>query len=657
VWVYKQALILNCNHHIFYQLFIFYTLLYNCIPGYTINSTSSFNEWLIDSGASYHMAKDKAIFSTLNECNTKKMFVGDDRSLSVVGSGTVQVDNGHFNDVLCVLSLSCNLLSVYQITHSGEGKTIEFSPHQVIIKDLKDPKHVLATGIVDDITRLYNFNNFGSSTFSSVFVAHSDDLSKLWHEQFGHLNYRSLQQLFNQQVVTGLPLVSCRDGVCVVCVLGKHHRDSFDKRASWHASGPLQLVHSDLCGPFSSPSFSGCKYFLTFIDDFSRRTWVYFLKLKSEVFDKFLAYKALVEKQSGHQIQKLRTDNGGKYVNNNFTSYCTTQGIQMQHTVPYTPQQNGVAERKNCALKEMANCMIQSKGLSLKYWAEAINFENYIVNRTPTKALKNITLEEAWTKIKPYVSHFRVFSSIAWAHIPDEKRKALQPKSEKCIFVGYSEDVKGYRLLQPHCNEIILRRDVKFDEKPLACEPNSAVVPSSACKPSLVFVPSYVPILVSSSEDESEDENPPPPANLPPDDSFEPEQAPVLPLPRWVRSTREAVGDLVDDPSDQHRTRSQFQQASSLLAQVLETHDPETFSEASRHPDWDTAMNEEYRSLMENNTWDLVPLPKGRKLVRCKWVYRTKYASDGSVERHKARLVAKGFPKLKELTIMKPFPL
>jgi hypothetical protein len=214
----------------------------------------------------------------------------------------------------------------------------------------------------------------------------------------------------------------------------------------------------------------------------------------------------------------------------------------------------------------MANCMIQSKGLSLKYWAEAINCENYIVNHTPTKALKNITSEEAWTKIKPDVSHFRVFGSIAWAHIPDEKRKALQPKSEKCIFVGYSEDVKGYRLLQSHCNEIIIRRDVKFDENLLACEPNSTIVPSSACEPSSTFVPSYD--LVSSSDDDSEDENPPPPAHPPPDESFEPEPAPAPPLPRWVRSTREAVGDLVGDPSDQRRTRSQFQRASSLLAQV-----------------------------------------------------------------------------------------
>jgi hypothetical protein len=135
----------------------------------------------------------------------------------------------------------------------------------------------------------------------------------------------------------------------------------------------------------------------------------------------------------------------------------------------------------------------------------------------------------------------------------------LQPKSEKCIFVGYSKDVKGYRLLQPHCNEIILRRDVKFDENLLACEPNSAVVPSSTYEPSSTDVPSSVPILDSSSDDKSEDENPPPPADIPPDESFELEQAPVPLLPRWVRSTREAAGDLVSDPSDQHRTHSQFQ--------------------------------------------------------------------------------------------------
>jgi transposase InsO family protein len=151
----------------------------------------------------------------------------------------------------------------------------------------------------------------------------------------------------------------------------------------------------------------------------------------------------------------LRTDNGGKYVNDKFTSYCTAHAIQMKHIVPYTPQQNGVVERKNHTLKYMANCMIQSKGRSLHYWAEAINCENHIVNCTPTRALKNITLEEAWNTVKLDANHVYVFGSVSWDHILDEKRKALQPKSEKCIFVGYSKDVKGYRLLQPHSNEVI----------------------------------------------------------------------------------------------------------------------------------------------------------------------------------------------------------
>jgi hypothetical protein len=210
----------------------------------------------------------------------------------------------------------------------------------------------------------------------------------------------------------------------------------------------------------------------------------------------------------------------------------------------------------------------------------------------------------------------------------------LQPKSEKCIFVGYSEDVKGYRLLQSHCNEIIIRRDVKFDENLLPYEPNSTIVPSSAYEPSSTFVPYFD--LVYSSDDDNEDENPPPPSHPPPDDSFEPEPTPTPPLLRWVHSTCEEDGDLVSDPLDKCRTRSQFQRASSLLDQFSETHDPETFAEALGHPDLDTTMNEEYRSLMENNTWDLVPLPKGRKLVICKWVYITKYVSDGIVERHKA---------------------
>jgi hypothetical protein len=148
---------------------------------YSLNASSSFSshEWLIDSRASYHMGKDKTVFSTLNDCNTINIVVCDNRSLSVEGCGTVHLNNGQINDVLCVPNLSYNLLSMYQITHSGEGKSILFTPHQVVIQDLKDPQHIVATGSVDDITKLYKFDNFGSSSLPSVFVSHSDDERRL----------------------------------------------------------------------------------------------------------------------------------------------------------------------------------------------------------------------------------------------------------------------------------------------------------------------------------------------------------------------------------------------------------------------------------------------------------------------------------------------
>ena len=158
-----------------------------------------------------------------------------------------------------------------------------------------------------------------------------------------------------------------------------------------------------------------------------------------------------------------------------------------------------------------------------------------------------------------------MFGCEAWAHISDEKRKALQPKSEKCIFFGYFEDVKGYELLQPHSHDIIIKRDVKFDENLFACEPNLVSVPSLAYEPDSTIVPSSsssssfldrFPALVS--DDDSEDENPPPPAHVPP-------ITPASMPPRWDRSTLEATGDLASDPRDQRRTRSQFQRASSLF--------------------------------------------------------------------------------------------
>ena len=150
------------------------------------------------------------------------------------------------------------------------------------------------------------------------------------------------------------------------------------KGKEMRATQVIRLVHSDLISPLPIPSYGGSRYVLTFIDDFSRFYWVYFLKLKSEVFETLKIWKALVENQSGNKIKIIRTNNGKEYVSKNLQHLCEECGIQMKHLVPYSPQQNGVEKRKNRALKEMTTCMIEKKDLSPNIWAETINCAAYV---------------------------------------------------------------------------------------------------------------------------------------------------------------------------------------------------------------------------------------------------------------------------------------
>ena len=155
----------------------------------------------------------------------------------------------------------------------------------------------------------------------------------------------------------------------------------------------------------------------------------------------------MVENQSGRKLKVLRFDNGVEYVRFKFIQYCAYVGIQMQHSIPYTPQQNGVAKRKNRSLKEMATCMMEAKTLPPKFWAEAINCTAYIQNSMTHKQLDGMTPFEAWSGHKLDVTHFRIFGSRAWARIPTKKRKDLQPQIQQSLFVGYSEYSKGYNLI------------------------------------------------------------------------------------------------------------------------------------------------------------------------------------------------------------------
>lgn len=236
-----------------------------------------------------------------------------------------------------------------------------------------------------------------------------DTETQLWHNRYGHLSYKGLKTLVKKEMVNGLPDLKEVTDMCFDCMMGKQHREAIPKKANWIASKKLELVHSDVCGPISPLSNGGNRYFITFTDDFSRKTWVYLLKDKASSFEVFKRFKAAVELESGCKIQCLRTDRGGEFTSNMFDEFCSAQGIKRQLTAAYTPQQNGVSKRKNRTIMNMVRCLLAGKNVPKVFWPEAAKWATYVLNRSPTLSVKDITLEEAWSDRKPSVKHFSVW--------------------------------------------------------------------------------------------------------------------------------------------------------------------------------------------------------------------------------------------------------
>lgn len=251
--------------------------------------------------------------------------------------------------------------------------------------------------------------------------ATTQDLAHLCHRRYGHLSYKGLNILQNKGMVRGLPNFSKYEIICTDCLNRKQHRDSIPKRITWRASEKLELVHVDICSPISPVSNSNKRYLICFIDDYSRKAWVYFLVAKADAFITFKIFKSYVEKETGLPIKCLRTDRGVEFTSNVFKEYCSMNGIKRQLTAAYTPQQNGVTERKNRTVMNMVRILLIEKDVPKRFWPEAANRTFYVLNRCPTSSMKEMTPEEDWSGLKPSVGHLRVFDSLAHAHVPDAR--------------------------------------------------------------------------------------------------------------------------------------------------------------------------------------------------------------------------------------------
>lgn len=292
-------------------------------------------------------------------------------------------------------------------------------------------------------------------------VDHGRDTT-LWHRRLGHMSEKGMKLLASKEKLPNLKHVEL--GLCEDCIYGKQKRVSFSKVGRTPKKEKLELVHTDVWGPAPVTSLGGSRYYVTFIDDSTRKVWVYFLKNKSDVFVTFKRWKAEVENQTSLKLKCLKSDNGGEYDSQEFKAFCSENGIRMIKTVPGTPEQNGVAERMNRTLNERARSMRIHSGLPKYFWAEAVNTTAYLINRGPSVPLNFEIPEEVWTGKEVTLSHLKFFGCVAYVHVNSNDRDKLDPKAKKCFFIGYGDDNFGYRFWDDQNRKILRHMNVTFNE-------------------------------------------------------------------------------------------------------------------------------------------------------------------------------------------------
>lgn len=344
------------------------------------------NMWIIDSGSSRHMTKECGQLQIISkETTSHSVELGDKKSYLVKGIGSTSLElegggNVHLNNILFILGLKKNLLSISCLEEKGD--ITSFINGKVLVwgKDSSIDK-AKVIGIREG--RLYRL----LTPLSHALVHLDISSSELWHRRYGHLHYKILPSL--SQMVKGIPnLKEDLEGVCKGCGLGKNVNKPFTS-IDTRSKEILDLIHSNVCGPMAKNSLGGLQYYVTFIDHHSRNTWIYLVKYKDEVFEKFQEFKAKVDILIERKIKTLRSDNGGEYTSKELMAFCKEVGIKREVIVPYNPQQNGVVERKNGTLEECVRAMIHDQYLSKFLLGGATVTTLYIQNRRPHRILEN----------------------------------------------------------------------------------------------------------------------------------------------------------------------------------------------------------------------------------------------------------------------------
>ncbi|CAL5380597.1 unnamed protein product [Camellia sinensis] len=626
-------------------------------PSTALSVTAGNTSWYFDSACCNHMTFDPTIFTPLSSTpHVPSIHTADGSLLSVSHVGSVSTSHLSLSHVYLMPALTLNLISISQLCE--HGLTVTFSRTGCLVQD---PRTGQTLGIGRKHGRLYELIHLHvpdssqitapttTTTANTATTAPPLSPFQLWHCRLGHLSVGRLKSLISSG---HLGHVSSDVLDCVSCQLAKQPALSFNKSDSVSLA-PFDLIHSDIWGPSPTPTMGGARYFVVFIDDFSRFTWLFLMKNRSELKQLYYNFATMVKTQFSKTIKLFRSDNAMEYKDFDFLSFLQSHGTQPHRSCPGTSQQNGRAERKHRHILDTTRALLLSSSCPEHFWGEAALTAAYTINCIPSPVIHNHTPYERLHGTRPPYTNLRVFGSACFVLLQPHERTKLEPRSRLCCFLGYGIEHKGYRCWDPLSQRLRISRHVIFWEHKMFS--SLSLFRLSVPSPSLFFT--------DPSTDLFSDELTSPPLPAPLESSAEltppplttavpsglshapaPSDGPAL-APSGSSPPGESLPLAPPASTRPHRVIQPSTRLRDFIvgSTAFSTYEPTSYREARSNPLWQQVMTDELQALDKTHTWDIVDLPPGKTAIGCKWVYKIKTCSDGTIERYKARLVAKGF--------------
>ncbi|GJX73956.1 putative ribonuclease H-like domain-containing protein [Tanacetum coccineum] len=480
------------------------------------------------------------------------------------------------------------------------------------------------------------FVAFGGG-LTCVFAKATPNESNLWHKRLGHVNFKTMNKPVRGNLVRGLPSKPFEiNQTCVACQKGKQHRASCKTKTVSSISQPLQMLHMDLFGPTFVKSLMKKMYCLVVTDDFSRFSWVFFLATKDETSEILKTFITGIENLIDLRVKVIRCDNGTEFKNRVMNQFCEMKGIKREFSVARTPQQNGVAERKNRTLIEAARTMLADSKLPTTFWAEAVNTACYVQNRVLVIKPHNKTPYELFLGRKPALSFMRPFGCPVTILNTIDHLGKFDGKADEGFFVGYSTNSKAFRVFNSRTRIVEENLHVQFSENTpniAGSGPNWLFDIDALTNKTMKFR-SHVGCTESNNGNVGEEEKM---------DVEHPEnensEVPNTEEPRVNQEQDESTNS-----TNNINTINSTVNTASIEDNAVDENIVYGWQQRINHKDFQNCLFACFLSQVEpKKVWTLMDLPHGKRAISTKWVFRNKKDDRGIMVRNKARLLAQGY--------------